>query len=469
MKKKSPLSVSFPDTAAVHAFLDAMPMFSKTGPAAARFGLEGIRLLCDGMGNPQNEIRCIHVAGTNGKGSVCQILSAVYHKGGYSTGCFTSPHLLRFNERITLDGIEIPDNELLRYFRKYAGLIHEIQPTYFELATAIAFWYFADKNVDLAIIETGLGGRLDSTNIVQPEISIITSIGLDHTEILGDTLAKIAAEKAGIIKKNVPVVIGDIPEEADPVIKGIAAENNSPVIESQILQPEYSGNGLFLLRQPSDFSHRLLFRTAFHQSVQRHNIAMVLQAVDVLQPRFPLGIEKVVEGIKTASNGGLKARLEQLLPGLPCYFDGAHNPEAFKHTLDDVKKMAGKRKKVLVFSIMRDKLNLSMRSMLSQFDEIYYFDTNNSRSTIFSDIKWLIPEIKRFNDQKWLSLIKEMQQSAPASFDALPSAEQIQIDCDDSAASLTHGASFILFSGSLYFYSLVSDLIQRTSLKRQDL
>lgn len=465
MKKKSPLSASFPDIAAVHAFLDAMPMFSKSGPAAARFGLEGIRLMCDGMGNPQRDFKCIHVAGTNGKGSVCQLLSAVYHAGGYSTGCFTSPHLLRFNERITLGGIEIPDEELLRYFQKYAVLIQEIQPTYFELATAIAFWYFADKKVDLAVIETGLGGRLDSTNIVRPELSIITSIGLDHTEILGDTLAKIAAEKAGIIKKNIPVVLGNIPEEADFVIKSIAEERGSRVNESRILQPGYEGNGEFRLLHPSDLSHHLLIRTAFQQSVQGHNIAMVMQAVDVLQPVFPLQIEQAMAGINTASRSkGLKARFEQLLHGLPCYFDGAHNPEAFHHTLDEVKKMAGNRKKVLVFSIMRDKLNTAMRSMLSQFDEIYYFETNNNRSTIFSDIKRLMPEVRRFNDQKWLSLLEEMQQSAPASFDALPSAEQVNNDCADSTSSLTLGASFVVFSGSLYFYSQVTDLIQRTSL-----
>jgi dihydrofolate synthase/folylpolyglutamate synthase len=465
MKKKSPLSALFPDTAAVHAFLDAMPMFSKTGPAAARFGLEGIRLLCDGMGNPQRDFKCIHVAGTNGKGSVCQLLSAVYHEGGYSTGGFTSPHLLRFNERITLNGLEIPDEELLRYFRKYAALIQDVQPTYFELATAIAFWYFADMKVDLAIIETGLGGRLDSTNIVQPELSIITSIGLDHTEILGDTLAKIAAEKAGIIKKNRPVVLGNIPEEADLVIKAIAADKGSKLFESRILQPVYAGNGEFRLLKPSDDSHQLMIRTAFHQSVQRHNIAMVMQAVDVLQQAFPLRFEQAIAGINTASRGkGLKARFEQLLPGLPCYFDGAHNPEAFQHMLDEVKKMAGNRKKVLVFSIMRDKLNLTMRSMLSQFDEIYYFDTNNNRSKIFSDIKRLMPEVRRFNDQKWLSLLEEMRQPTPASFDTLPSAEQVHSDCNDSSASITPGASFVVFSGSLYFYSQVTDLIQRTSL-----
>jgi len=198
----------------VWEFFDGIPMVQKSGVSAANFSLDHIRLFCEELGNPQDKFPTIHVAGTNGKGTTCYLLEKIYADSGFKTGLFTSPHLLRYNERVRISGKEIPDHDVLRFFQSTEGILKEIPLTYFEISTALAFWYFADQQVDLAIIETGLGGRLDSTNIIKPEVSIITSIGFDHQDVLGDTLAEIAEEKSGIIKQDTPVVLGDIEDEA---------------------------------------------------------------------------------------------------------------------------------------------------------------------------------------------------------------------------------------------------------------
>ena len=464
MKKYTSSSSSFPDAAAVHAYLDAMPMFSKSGAAAARFGLDGIRELCEALGNPQRTLCCMHVAGTNGKGSVCQMLSAIYSRAGYRTGCFTSPHLLRYNERITLNGQEISDADLLRFFQAHGPCIQRIQPSYFELATALAFWYFADRQVDIAVIETGLGGRLDSTNIVQPVLSIITSIGLDHTEILGESLSEIAAEKAGIIKQKVPVVIGKLPPEARRVVVARAAGRQSPLYEAETLEPEYLGEGRIRLRMPSSLHYKTL-QTHLQQAVQRYNVAMVMQAIDTLQKRFPVSPEAAAHAIE---NARLRARFEQLMPDLPCYFDGAHNPEAFAQALAEVHQKAGSRNKVLVFSMMRDKLNDKMISMLSQFDEIFYFETTSERGAAFRELSQLLPNVKRFNDKEWLSLatrLKKVAETAPAAStlaraNAGEPVSRSKIPLDIAAPA---SPVLVLFSGSLYFYGYVTKLLMRAS------
>lgn len=440
-------------------------MFQKTGAAAARFGLEGIRQLCEGLGNPQQKFRCIHVAGTNGKGSVCQLLQAVYSANGYLTGGFTSPHLMRYNERITLNAAEIPDAELLTFFQQFGPLIHEVQPSYFELATGIAFWYFARHKADVAIIETGLGGRLDSTNIVSPELSIITSIGLDHTEILGASLSDIAAEKAGIIKRGVPLVAGELPEEALQVVEAVAGRKNSALHYANALMPEYLGEGRVRLRGGALLQETVL-KTGFHQAIQRLNIAMVMQATQALQEQFPTTDAITFKAIENAhSRPGFRARFEQLLPGLACYFDGAHNPEAFRHVWTETQKKAGTRQKVLVFSMMRDKFNDEMLSLVSQFDEIYYFSTSMDRGMSFKEIGHVLPNVKRFSDKEWLSLYTRLQHDTDAVSEILPStiagrsplASGHKISQTDIKSD---SAAFVLFSGSLHFYSYVSALVR---------
>ena len=208
----------------------SLPMFQRIGGAAYKADLENTLRLDAHFGHPHRKFHTIHVAGTNGKGSVSHILASVLQSAGYKTGLYTSPHLLDFRERIKIDGEMIPEQEVIGFVEEHRSLIEEIQPSFFEMTVAMAFDYFARRQVDVAVIEVGMGGRLDSTNIITPLVSVITNISHDHGQFLGDTLEKIAAEKAGIIKPGVPVVIGESQPETTPVFTEAAAEKQSPIL-----------------------------------------------------------------------------------------------------------------------------------------------------------------------------------------------------------------------------------------------
>src|SRR5690554_94286 len=201
---------------------DRLPMFSKQGKSAIKKDLVNIKKLCGTLGNPHQQFKSIHVAGTNGKGSTSHMLAAVLQTAGYKTGLYTSPHLLDFRERIRVNGEMISKEEVVYFVEQHKTLIEEIEPSFFEVTVAMAFYIFAKQGVDFAIIETGLGGRLDSTNIINPIISIITNISLDHVNILGNNLQEIAKEKAGIIKENTPVVISEKDPETEALFIEIA-------------------------------------------------------------------------------------------------------------------------------------------------------------------------------------------------------------------------------------------------------
>lgn len=201
-----------------------LPMFSRIGAAAFRKDLTNTIRLCEELGNPQNKFKTIHIAGTNGKGSTSHMLAAILQTAGYKTGLYTSPHLKDFRERIKINGQWCDEDFITDFTQRIQPLINEIEPSFFEITVAMAFDYFAKQEVDIAVIEVGLGGRFDSTNIITPELSIITNIGWDHMNMLGDTLEKIAFEKAGIIKKNIPVVVGEVIPETKPVFENIVAE-----------------------------------------------------------------------------------------------------------------------------------------------------------------------------------------------------------------------------------------------------
>jgi dihydrofolate synthase / folylpolyglutamate synthase len=207
-------------------------MFHRTGPAAYKPGLGNIEHLCRMMGHPERDLRFIHVAGTNGKGSTSHLIASALMEAGYSTGLHTSPHLVDFRERIKVDGQMIREDQVVSFVENYSTQWEYLQPSFFEITVAMCFWYFREVKVDIAVIEVGLGGRLDSTNVIQPEVSVITHIGMDHMNLLGDTIQQIAAEKAGIIKSDRPVVLGDLRTEAMEVMEGCAKELSAPVIYS---------------------------------------------------------------------------------------------------------------------------------------------------------------------------------------------------------------------------------------------
>ncbi len=206
-----------------------LPMFSRIGADAFKKDLTNTIRLCEALGSPQKKFRSIHVAGTNGKGSTSHMLAAVLQTAGYKTGLYTSPHLKDFRERIKVNGEWCDENFVVDFTERIRPLIEEIEPSFFEITVAMAFDYFVKNDIDIAVIEVGLGGRLDSTNIIIPELSVITNIGWDHMNMLGDTLEKIAVEKAGIIKKNIPVVIGETVPESAPVFEKVSSELSAPV------------------------------------------------------------------------------------------------------------------------------------------------------------------------------------------------------------------------------------------------
>src|SRR4051812_23184405 len=210
-----------------------LPLFSRLGAAAIKKDLTNTIRICEALGNPQQHFKTIHIAGTNGKGSVSHMLAAILQTAGYKAGLYTSPHLKDFRERIKVNGQVCEEDFVVQFTEKVKPLIESIQPSFFEITVGMAFEYFAQQKVDIAVIETGLGGRLDSTNIIQPVLSIITNIGYDHMNILGNTLPEIAFEKAGIIKPDTPVIIGEVIPETKTIFDTTASRNNAAIIYAE--------------------------------------------------------------------------------------------------------------------------------------------------------------------------------------------------------------------------------------------
>ena len=267
----------------VFRFLNSIPQFGSSGAGAVDLSLDRVRDFCAAAGNPQNRYKAVHVAGTNGKGSVCKMLASVCQEAGYKTGLYTSPHLLKYNERIRINTVEIPDYKILQFFQIYENELDTIHLTYFEIGTCLAFWYFADQEVDIAIIETGLGGRLDATNIITPEVSVITSISLDHTNILGNKISLIASEKAGIIKNRRPVVIGDLPAEAVKVIAKTAKRSDSELIKSMDLQPAFKDQDTIQLQNRN---HQIRLNAAGRKQIDAVNAAICYRVTEFLQKQL---------------------------------------------------------------------------------------------------------------------------------------------------------------------------------------
>lgn len=326
-----------------------------------KLGLENIRLLLEELGSPQNSFPSILVAGTNGKGSVCAMIQSALQKHGLKVGLYTSPHLVRVEERIRINHELIPPSDfcqILSYLRKKVDELLSLgrltfPPTYFELLTALAFLYFSREKVDLAVLEVGLGGRLDATNVVTPLVSVITTISRDHTEHLGSTIKKIAAEKAGIIKPGVPVICGENRPEALEVIASKAKKEGSPLIR-------VFGRGKFFEisshNAPSYLYYhngeKYFFRPGLPGKHQARNAAIAIAALSVLKDKWRSLIrEKIIEGIEDVIWEG---RLEKIGERPEVYIDGAHNEEGARAIRLFLKKKAP-GKIILVFGILKDK------------------------------------------------------------------------------------------------------------------
>jgi dihydrofolate synthase/folylpolyglutamate synthase len=353
-----------------------LPMYSRMGSAAFKKDLTNIRQLCEHIDNPHRKFKSIHVGGTNGKGSVSHMLAAIFQAAGYKTGLYTSPHLYDFRERIRINGEMIPEGVVMRFVEEQKPLIEELEPSFFEITVAMAFQYFAEEKIDIALIEVGLGGRLDSTNIITPELSMITNIGWDHMNMLGDTLEAIAGEKAGIIKKEIPVVIGTSLPQTKPVFEQIAAEKNAPVVyaeeQYQESHHELRTTSLAVTYKRQNGS-TLSVETDLQGIYQVENIRTVLTAVDVLKHQhWQLPEETVLQALTAVKQRtGLGGRWEVIHRDPTIVLEVAHNEDGIQKMLQHLKETDYDQLH-LVIGMVKDKEVEKVLRLLPQ-SAVYYF------------------------------------------------------------------------------------------------
>lgn len=359
---------------------DHLPYYQRTGPAAYKDNLDNTLALDDIFDHPHLKFKSVHVAGTNGKGSVSHMLASILMESGYKTGLYTSPHLKDFRERIRINGAMIEKEFIVGFINGFLqlGLHGKLEPSFFELTVMMAYDYFAKKRVDIAIIEVGLGGRLDSTNIICPELSVITNVSYDHTALLGDTLGRIALEKAGIIKRGVPVVIGETHPQTSPIFKGMANELQAPSVFADqyfdIVRPFRSIDGpqIFNIIKEGEMVYENLMLDLLG-SYQAKNICTVLMAVEKLREQgwqipgkaVRLGLEKV------AANTGLMGRWQVIGASPRIICDTGHNEGGLREVVAQIKQIPYKTLH-FVIGMVDDKDVASMLGLLPH-DAVYYF------------------------------------------------------------------------------------------------
>ena len=352
-----------------------LPMFSRVGAAAYKPDLTNTIKLCEALGNPQHQFKSIHVAGTNGKGSTSHMLASILQTAGYKTGLYTSPHLVDFRERIKIDGVYCTKEFVVEFTEQIKPLVVTLQPSFFEITVAMAFSYFAKQKVDIAVIEVGLGGRLDSTNIITPEVSIITNIGLDHTQFLGDTIPQIASEKAGIIKKEVPCIISEYTKETKPVFDA-AAKHTTLAYGSElytILNTNYAHDylGVQVLNKKTEGIET--YQLDLNGSYQAKNIMGVLGAVGILQTKgWQISNQHIQAGLSQVKNNtGLYGRWQIIGTSPTTVVDVAHNVAGIQILLAQI-ALVHHQQLHIVFGMVKDKDIDSVLALLPT-QATYYF------------------------------------------------------------------------------------------------
>ena len=351
------------------------PMFQNVGNRAYKEGLSNTVILDNMTGHPHKLFKSIHIAGTNGKGSVSHTLAGILQSTGLRVGLYTSPHLVDFRERIRINGQPIEQNFVIKFIEDYKDVIEDIKPSFFEITTAMAFSYFAEREVDVAVIETGLGGRLDSTNIVNPVLSIITNIGLDHCDMLGETLPEIAFEKAGIIKPKVPVVIGESHPETDAVFERKVLYTNLP-------EPSFMGNRTAIMSlltfadkvEPGLWAQHeeILQKMDLQGEYQRKNLRTVLAALDILGAKGNFVRDAL---IRTAERTGFRGRWEKLSDNPYVICDIGHNEHGLKYNFAHLERMKAEGRctdLIMVYGSVADKDVDSVIHLMPK-DAIYVF------------------------------------------------------------------------------------------------
>jgi len=356
----------------------ALPMFHRVGKAAYKPNLDNTLALAKALGNPERNLICIHVAGTNGKGSTSHMLASIFQEAGYKTGLYTSPHLKDFRERIKINGEMLTEDWLVDYVAKHKKLFEEIKPSFFEMSTNMAFSYFQEMKTEINIIETGLGGRLDSTNIISSEISIITNIGWDHMNLLGDSLEKIAIEKAGIIKNEIPVIVGESQEELKSIFRNKAHENNAEILfaDAQFHLEINKQDALDDKITFSIYKNGKLYLKYLHCDLtgdyQQKNIITVIQAIDMLREKYNITDAPIRKGLAHVKlNTGLMGRW-QILSRTPLSIcDTGHNEQGWLEVLKMIQKVTHE-KLHFVLGVVDDK-DLSKMLLTFPKNAIYYF------------------------------------------------------------------------------------------------
>lgn len=322
----------------------SFPMYHKIGSSAYKEGLENIEALAEMTQNPQHKFKAVHIAGTNGKGSVSHLLSSFFQEAGFKTALFTSPHLIDFRERIKINGEQIPENKVVEFFEKYDKQLNSIEPSFFEMTTMLAFDYFASEKVEIAIIETGLGGRLDATNIIKPILSIITNISFDHAQLLGNTLPKIAFEKAGIIKENTPVLIGEPDPKTLPVFQAVATKKNAPFyVADRIKVSILEAKDPFETQISVKYHTKMLYtdlRLPLPGEYQLKNLATYFHAIEILKSILNIKKDFAKKGVENVIKNTHFMGRWQIIDQNPLLIcDVAHNIGAFSLTIPQIMKM----------------------------------------------------------------------------------------------------------------------------------
>ena len=374
---------------------NAMPMFERQGASGYKEGLENSLTLDKHFDYPHKKFMTIHVAGTNGKGSCSHTLSAILQMCGYRVGLYTSPHLVDFSERIRINGQRIPEDYVINFVEQERAFIESIQPSFFEVTTAMAFKYFADMDVDIAVIEVGLGGRLDCTNIITPILSVITNIGMDHTQLLGNSLEQIAFEKAGIIKPGVPVVIGETTPETRMVFEAIATEVKAPITyaedKPEVLNSTPSDEGMTYQTEHDGILNGEL--AGYYQAKNTNTVLCAVRQLEKLgfmhpvdcNPQAECQNKEVKEGFKNVcSLTGLQGRWQTVRENPKTVCDTGHNLPGWQYLSEQLNAVTCRQMHIL-FGMVDDKDVEGVMALLPK-NAIYYFTKASSKRAVSENI-----------------------------------------------------------------------------------
>jgi dihydrofolate synthase/folylpolyglutamate synthase len=365
-----------------------LPMFSRVGAPAYKADLKNTMALCDAIGNPQQKLKFVHIAGTNGKGSVSHSMAAILQKAGYKTGLYTSPHLYDFRERIRVNGEMVEKSFVVDFTEKIQSAINEIQPSFFELTVAMALDYFLQQQVDIVVMEVGLGGRLDSTNIILPEVSVITNIGFDHQAFLGDTLIAIAGEKAGIIKEHVPVIIGEMHPETQAVFYEKAIAHHTTIVfadqDYQILATQQTPEYLKVAVQHNEVVS--YYQLDLNGWYQQKNLLTILATVAALTEKgwkiSAQAVEAALQSVKTVT--GLLGRWDVLQQHPLVVADVAHNVDGIQQLLEQLVHLRYE-KLFIIIGMVKDKEVEKVLSLLPK-EAHYYFTQSHIQRALPANI-----------------------------------------------------------------------------------